>query len=136
VQRDMLDRSRWLKRFSLIACAATALACGPSAPADVAVSKQDQAEAERIFSTRCAKCHGLTGHGDGPDARALNPKPRNFSDSAWHLAVSDRRIDKVIVEGGPSFGKSAVMRPNPDLADKPAVVVALRQHLRMLAGSE
>src|SRR5262249_25283073 len=28
-----------------------------------------------VFAQRCALCHGPDGHGDGPGAKALNPKP-------------------------------------------------------------
>ncbi len=30
----------------------------------------------------CGTCHGLTGRGDGPIARTLNPPPRDFRDAA------------------------------------------------------
>jgi mono/diheme cytochrome c family protein len=93
-------------------------------------------EAEQIFGSRCVRCHGPIGKGDGPEAATLKPRPRDFSDPTWHLAVSDRRIDQIICEGGAAVGKSAAMPANPDLRERPVVVSALRQHLRMLAGGE
>jgi hypothetical protein len=86
--------------------------------------------AELIFSTRCSTCHGTTGHGDGPAAQALNPKPRNYTDPAWQKSVTDEQIKKTIVEGGAAVGKSPLMVPNPDLADKPVVVDGLVKIIR------
>ena len=33
-----------------------------------------------IYFAQCLSCHGPAGHGDGPAAKDLNPKPRNLSD--------------------------------------------------------
>jgi mono/diheme cytochrome c family protein len=87
-------------------------------------------EAKQIFSSRCAACHGANGAGDGAAAAAMNPKPRDYSDKSWQASVTDEQIEKVIVEGGPAVGKSALMPPNPDLASKPKTVIALRELIR------
>lgn len=97
------------------------------------ISPQARKEAQTLFSTRCAVCHGERGVGDGPGAAALNPKPRNFQDKAWQGAITDAQIDEIIKKGGAAMGKSAAMPPNPDLADKAEVVAALRAHIRGLA---
>jgi mono/diheme cytochrome c family protein len=110
--------------------------CSQSGAAPSGVSARAQAEAATLYNERCAKCHGLRGKGDGPLAHTLKPRPRDFTDATWHLAVSDRVLDKIIQQGGAAVGKSAAMPANPDLVDKPELVVALRQHLRTLAGSE
>lgn len=104
----------------------------PAAPAaaPTPAAVDPAAEAETIFSTRCASCHGLTGAGDGMAAAALNPKPRAFGDKAWQASVDDNHIAKVIVEGGAAVGKSALMAPNADLKDKPDVVKALVAKIR------
>ena len=34
---------------------------------------------KKIFEINCAKCHGLTGNGDGPDAKNHNPSPAVLS---------------------------------------------------------
>ncbi len=36
------------------------------------------AKGQASFAKFCASCHGPKGQGDGPAARALNPKPRNL----------------------------------------------------------
>jgi mono/diheme cytochrome c family protein len=113
--------------------AATAPAVAPPvapAPAPAPPAVDPAAEAETIFSTRCASCHGLTGAGDGMAAAALNPKPRAFGDKAWQASVDDNHLAKVIVEGGAAIGKSALMAANADLKDKPDVVKALIAKIR------
>jgi len=128
--------------LSLVLAAAALSACKPppssstssaepstSAPA---VAATPEAEATQIYNGRCAVCHGATGVGDGPGAAALNPRPRNFRDPAWQTATTDAQIETIIRQGGAAVGKSAAMPPNPDLNDKPAVVAALRAHIRSL----
>lgn len=40
----------------------------------------DAAEAgAKVFATNCASCHGETGHGDGPVAASLTPRPANLA---------------------------------------------------------
>ncbi len=95
--------------------------------ADVAPGGVD---AEQVFATRCASCHGMDGRGDGPGAANLSPKPRNYHDKAWQASVTDAQIEKTIVYGGAAVGKSPQMAANPDLAGQPAVVAALRQLIR------
>jgi high-affinity iron transporter len=51
--------------------AAAGIARAPSAVPDLAAGA-------RLFEQRCASCHGPTGHGDGPAAAALNPRPADF----------------------------------------------------------
>lgn len=112
-----------------LACLALAAACGPGrSPTDPAV----QAEARQIWQDRCANCHGLQGHGDGPQARHLLVPPRRLSDRAWRAAVSDEHLRTVIVEGGAAVGLNPVMAPNADLRGKPEVVQALVDHVRRL----
>jgi mono/diheme cytochrome c family protein len=89
-------------------------------------------EAERIWSTRCANCHGDKGMGDGPGALIGNAKPRALADSGWQAKVTDEHIAKVIVQGGHAVGLDRAMAANPDLADKPEVVRALVQIVRDL----
>jgi len=71
------------------------------------------------FKMRCVPCHGESGHGDGPGAAALNPKPRNYTDPTWQKSVKDEDIRKTILYGGAAVGKSAAMPASPDLDGKP-----------------
>ena len=78
-------------------------------------------------------CHGAGGHGDGPGAAALNPKPRNYTDAAWQKSISDEAIAKIIVSRGAAVGKSPSMPANPDLASKPSVVSGFVSIVRSFA---
>ena len=112
--------------------AAPAPAAAP-APTAADASAAATAEAEKIFSERCVTCHGPNGGGDGPASAGLVPKPRNFQDSAWQQSVKDEYIEQIVQYGGAAVGRSPAMPANPDLMSKPAVVAALRAHVRSLA---
>jgi len=90
-------------------------------------------EAQNLFATVCATCHGKGGQGDGPAAQALNPKPRNYTDKAWQASVKDEEIKKIILEGGMAVGKSPVMPAQPQLTDKPDVLDELVKIIRGFA---
>jgi mono/diheme cytochrome c family protein len=53
----------------------------------------------KIYSARCALCHGSDGRGDGPGAAALNPKPRNHHDSAYMKTRTDQQLLEVLHNG-------------------------------------
>ncbi len=101
-----------------------------SGEASAQVTADARQEAQQIFSTRCAVCHGAEGRGDGPGGTALVPKPRNYHDTAWQDSVTDQEIETAIVYGGTAVGRSPAMVGNPDLGSKPAVVAALREIIR------
>jgi mono/diheme cytochrome c family protein len=112
---------------------AASLSLSLAACGDAATKKADPkvaAEAKQVWDTRCVTCHGKTGKGDGPGSAALDPKPRSFGDKKWQAETNDDRIKKVIVEGGAAVGLNATMAPNPDLAEKPAVVAELVNTIR------
>lgn len=106
-----------------------AAACTPGSAAD---DPQVRAQARRIWSERCANCHGPHGDGDGPQARHLPVSPRRLSDRAWKASVTDEHLRAVILEGGAAVGLDPNMAPNPDLRDEPAVLTALVEHVRRL----
>lgn len=101
---------------------------GEAPPA--ATATDARAEAEQIFATRCAVCHGPEGRGDGPGSAALDPAPRDYHDPAWQDSVTDQEIESVIMYGGAAIGLSPTMVANPDLVSKPEVVAALREIIR------
>src|SRR5690606_19902098 len=86
--------------------------------------------ADTVYRQRCQVCHGVEGKGDGPGAAALNPKPRTLADAEWQKSVTDEQIEKVILQGGASIGKSSAMPGNPDLRNKPEVVSGLVKKVR------
>ncbi len=38
----------------------------------------DASAGKEVFTVNCESCHGPQGHGDGPAAASLDPKPRNL----------------------------------------------------------
>lgn len=120
--------ARLRTRLLAVTCLLAA-ACGPSrSPEDPEV----RAEALRIWTDRCANCHGPTGNADGPQARHLLVPPRRLSDRAWQATVTDDHLRTVILEGGAAVGLHPVMAANPDLRGKPEVLDALIEHVRGL----
>jgi mono/diheme cytochrome c family protein len=105
----------------------------PAAKSGTTITDANRTEAKEIFASRCTPCHGQTGGGDGAASAGLTPKPRNFHDPEWQKTTTDEHIEKIIKFGGAAVGKAPMMPANPDLADKDAVVAALREHIRSLA---
>ena len=62
-----------------------------------------------LYNEKCANCHGPTGHGDGPQAAFLDPRPTNLSDAKYMSTLTDEHIFKTISEGGIAVGKSNLM---------------------------
>lgn len=52
-----------------------------------------------LFQANCAACHGATGHGNGPAAASLDPKPVNFADRARAQERSVFALEQVIDQG-------------------------------------
>ena len=87
-------------------------------------------QAQLMFASVCATCHGTDGTGNGPGAETLQPKPRNYTDAAWQASVTDEELRKTILKGGQAVGKSPMMPGNPQLEDKPEVLTGLVQIIR------
>ncbi len=78
------------------------------------VKKTNLADSElelgkKKYETFCVSCHGADGKAQGPAAMAMQPRPRNFTDKNWQKSVDDKRLVKVLKEGGKSVGLSASM---------------------------
>src|SRR5438445_13065895 len=85
-------------------------------------------QANKMYETVCAMCHGSGGMGDGQAAATLNPKPRNYTNAAWQASVTDDDIKKTIMLGGQATGKSAAMPAwSSQLKDQPEVLDGLVQ---------
>ena len=54
---------------------------------------------EAIFRANCTRCHGERGAGDGPDAAALERKPRDFHDPAFMQQETPADFFRVISLG-------------------------------------
>jgi mono/diheme cytochrome c family protein len=67
-----------------------------------------QARIKDLYTRHCAACHGSTGHGDGPAAAHLFPKPRAFDESPFRFAATGgpqeevlRAVERIIATGVP-----------------------------------
>lgn len=60
-------------------------------PADVTRGKA-------VYARHCASCHGISGWGDGPEARSLKVPPANFHRFSSYLK-SDEELLRVIEHG-------------------------------------
>ena len=144
MRRSCMRVVRW---SSLLAVLAIGVACGEPIPSSKpASSAQANApapkaprtrgpDAKAMFESLCFTCHGSTGHGDGPGAGALNPKPRSFADAAWQDSVTDEHIKKAVVFGGAAVGKSAMMPAQPQLKGNDAILDGLVTIVRGFKGN-
>lgn len=55
--------------------------------------------AREIYKDQCAKCHGETGKGDGPESFMYKTKPSDFTDARVMNAMTDGEIFYEISEG-------------------------------------
>ena len=75
---------RWARRATFVGLAALLgawagwSACAGSGP-QPALTAAEQERGLALYTQYCARCHGVTGSGDGPDAIGLQPPPLNFS---------------------------------------------------------
>ena len=87
-------------------------------------------EAQVMFDTKCAVCHGPGGAGNGPSADAFEPRPHDYSDPAWQASVTDDQIKEIILRGGVNLGKSPAMPSHTLLRYRPEVLDGLVQIIR------
>lgn len=53
-----------------------------------------------LFEANCTSCHGSAGHGDGPAAATMSPRPRNFtSPDGWTNGYEIPDIFKTLSQG-------------------------------------
>lgn len=121
--RAELEMDRLKRLAPRIAHATESAAASPSAVVLAKASASDDGSAaaadevtgiergEQLYQANCASCHGATGNSDGPVAASLQPKPSRHSDGNYMNALSYEHLVKVIKEGGPAVGKSAMMAP-------------------------
>ena len=70
------------------------------------IASDTHAEAQHLFDSTCATCHGRDGRGGVPAAEGL-PAPRNFHDAAFQTSRTDAELKRALVSGKgpmPPFG--------------------------------
>jgi mono/diheme cytochrome c family protein len=87
---------------STLSLAASVTIYGPLCAADLSGARDN-------FVAQCAKCHGDSGHGDGPAGATLAIRPRNFNDCTRMAKEPDERLFNTIKGGGHSVGLSKDM---------------------------
>ena len=70
------------------------------------VAAGDAQAGAKLFAQRCARCHGASGKGNGPDLAKLHldSPPDNFTDKEINAELSDYKINKIVTGGGRGGG--------------------------------
>ncbi|MGE4071092.1 MAG: FTR1 family protein [Lysobacterales bacterium] len=75
----------------------------PKKPPDVAASAH-------LYAEQCAACHGPQGHGNGPAATGLTPRPAAFADAQRAAQRSPLALYEVISQGVPGTAMASFTR--------------------------
>jgi mono/diheme cytochrome c family protein len=103
-----MKRGAWLAiggGAMVVAAATAAIILWPAARPQPAGTS----DARALFREHCAVCHGSDGRGDGPGARVVGQKIRDFTDAQAMRSVNDRFLFEIIQKGGSQFGRSNAM---------------------------
>lgn len=66
------------------------------------------AHGKAVFQSQCAMCHGAEGKGDGVAGQAMNPHPRNFTQTTgWKKARKVTNVFETVTNGLPGTSMSA-----------------------------
>jgi mono/diheme cytochrome c family protein len=110
---------------------------GSSAGARPLEARADQpvdcARAEADYRQYCARCHGLSGTGDGSESASFEGLILpDFTDPGWQSGWTDQDLRRVIQDGGEASGLSAYMPPWQGILAAPAIE-AVAGYLRRFA---
>jgi high-affinity iron transporter len=92
-----------------------AAALGSEAVLEMPTRVADPGQGRFLFARTCASCHGLTGRGDGPEARRLKPPPASIGDETTMHDVSPATMYRVLsvgIAGTPMIGYAASLTPD------------------------
>lgn len=91
-----------------------AAALGSEAALELPRAAIDIATGRQLYERSCASCHGISGVGNGPAARGMNPKPPAIGERATMHDVSPAtmyRIVSVGIAGTPMIGYASELSP-------------------------
>jgi glucose/arabinose dehydrogenase len=74
-------------------------------------SSYSKKEIYGIYVANCARCHGVEGSGNGPDALALKVDLPNLASEDFQASRTDDQLAVVIRDGGYATGMSPLMPP-------------------------
>jgi mono/diheme cytochrome c family protein len=110
VMTHAVSRAARLSRIVRLvaACALLVYAAGVNTRAEAA---GDARVGAKIFAQRCARCHGGSGKGDGPDLAKIHAdnNPDDWTNRETNAELSDYKIRKIVTGGGPAVDKSSKM---------------------------
>ncbi len=66
---------------------------------------------KRIYMHYCASCHGDKGNGKGFNAKNLDPRPANHTDTKLMSRRSNKDLHDAVRGGGRMVGKATLMPP-------------------------
>jgi glucose/arabinose dehydrogenase/mono/diheme cytochrome c family protein len=70
-----------------------------------------QIDIAKVYNVNCARCHGVSGVGDGPDSELLEAEIPDFTSSEFQTSRTNEELDLVIRMGGEAGGLSFEMPP-------------------------
>ncbi len=75
-------------------------------PQKLSETAETVAEGKKVYEKRCWYCHGIEGKGDGPAAKTMFPKPRNFTRNEYKVrstvfgsVPTDEDLFRIITSG-------------------------------------
>ena len=115
---------------------ATAPAAAPreGVPAEPAKAAAAVLSGPQLYGRYCAGCHGEDGDGNGPAARFLYPKPRNFREGQFRLVTTTNRVPsdedlmRVVTRGMP--GSAMFPLGHLGAAERKELVAHVRRLIR------
>ena len=64
-----------------------------------------------LFNVNCARCHGIKGDGDSPDAKHLGVPLPDFTSPMYHFKTDREAMLEIVKKGGLALDKSPLMPP-------------------------
>ncbi len=74
-------------------------ALGASWSGSGAEAAPDLVNGKKIYADKCARCHGVSGKGDGPKAETMDKRPTDYTDKKKMSELADVQLKQVILDG-------------------------------------
>ena len=90
---------------------------------------------EKLYEHYCTPCHGIKGDGKGFNAKNLDPRPANHTDTDFMSKRTDKELSNAISGGGRFIGKASLMPPWGETLED-AQIKSLVLYLRKLCNCQ